>query len=206
MLLTMNGLALLYGVQGKLAQAEELYNKVLEGQSRVLGEEHPDTVATMNNLAALFVEEGKNAEAERLSTKTVAIRRRVLGEDHPDTLRSVTTLGLASIHLGKNEEAEALLRTALEKYRKVSPDSWERYNCESVLGASLIGQRKYQEAERLVIGGYEGMVQRRATIPAGSRLAVNEAGRRIVRLYESWGHRDKARQWDRTHRSNLAAK
>jgi eukaryotic-like serine/threonine-protein kinase len=79
----------------------------------------------------------------------------------------------------------------------VFPDNWERYNCESLLGASLIGQRKYEEAERLLIDGYEGLMQRRSTIPAGSASAVREGARRLGRLYQSWGQRDKARQWER---------
>ena len=138
-LLTMNGLALLYGLEGKNAQAELLYTKVLETQRRVLGEEHPDTVATMSNLAVIYVHEGKNEDAEPLSTRTVEVRRRVLGEQHPDTVRSINNLGLLYVNLGKNGQAESLLRTALNSYERIAPDSWERYNCQNVLGASLTG-------------------------------------------------------------------
>ena len=104
----------------------------------------------MSNLAVLYVNEGKNAEAEPLSMTTVEVRRRVLGEQHPDTMRSMNNLGLLYLNVGKYGQAESLLRPALIGYEKVAPDSWERYNCQSILGASLTGQKKYQEAEPLV--------------------------------------------------------
>jgi non-specific serine/threonine protein kinase/serine/threonine-protein kinase len=198
MLLTMNGLALLYGLEDKNAQAELLYTRVLETQRRVLGEEHPDTVGTMNNLAVLYVKEGKNADAEPLATKAVDVRRRVLGEQHPDTMRSLNNLGLLYLNLSKNGQAESLLRTALSSYETSSPDSWERYNCESMLGASLTGQKKYQEAEPLVIDGYEAMMQRKATMPAGSSLVLDQAGQRIIQLYRNWGKAEKAAEWTKT--------
>jgi tetratricopeptide (TPR) repeat protein len=164
----------------------------------VLGEEHPDTIGTMGNLAALYAKQGKYAQAEPLSLKTLEVRRRVLGDEHPDTLRSMNNLGLLYVDSGKHAEAESLLRAALTSYLKTSPDSWERYNCESLLGASLIGQKKYREAEPLVTGGYEALVQRKTKMPAGSSTTLAEAGQRIVRLYKEWGPAEKAASWAKT--------
>ena len=195
MLLTMNGLALLYGVQGKHGEAERVYAKVLDAQRRVLGAEHPDTVATMSNLAMLYANQGKSAEAEPLVTKALEVRRRVLGEQHPDTLRSITNLALVHLNDGKYVQAESLLRAALASYEKVASDGWERYNCESMLGASLAGQQKYEEAEPLVTRGFEGLIQTKATIPPGNASALDQAGQRIIQLYRSWGKREKATQW-----------
>ena len=39
----------------------------------------------------------------------------------------------------------------------------------SLLGAALAGQKKYAEAEPLLIGGYEGLKAREARIPAPAR-------------------------------------
>src|SRR4030095_4449038 len=171
MLLSMNGLALLYDLQHKNAEAELLYTKVIESQRRVLGAEHPDTLGTMNTRAVLYVKQGKNVEAEPLATKAEEVRRRVLGEKHPDTLRSANNLGWLYLNERRYGQAESILREAFNRYQTSAPDSWERYLCESLLGASLTGQKRYQEAERLVIGGYEAMMQRKAAIPAGSSSA-----------------------------------
>ena len=193
-MLTMNGIAFLYMIQGKTAQAEALYNKTLSVQRRILGEEHPDTINTTSNLAALYVKEGRNAEAESLSTKVLTVRRRVLGERHLDTLRSMNALALVYLNAGTSTQAESLLRAALSVYEKQSPDSWERYNCTSMLGGSVATQNRYEEAEPLLIQSYEALLQRRSTIPAGNS-AVDEAGQRIVQLYRSWRKADKAAEW-----------
>ena len=74
-------------------------------------------------------------------------------------------------------------------------NTWGRYNCESMLGASLAGQKKYAEAEGLLLSGYAGMVQRKATIPAPSRFKLEQAGKWIVQLYQDWGKPDKAAEW-----------
>jgi serine/threonine protein kinase/heme exporter protein D len=193
-MLTMNGIAFLYMLQGKTAQAEALYNETLGMQRRILGEEHPDTINTTSNLAAMYVKEGRNAEAESLSTKVLDVRRRVLGERHLDTLRSMNALALLYLNTGRSTQAESLLRAALGIYEMQSPDSWERYNCTSMLGGSLAAQNRYEEAEPLLVQGYEALLQKRSMIPAGNS-AVDEAGQRIVQLYRSWRKADKAAEW-----------
>jgi hypothetical protein len=67
-----------------------------------------------------------------------------------------------------------------------------------MLGASLTGQKKFQEAEPFVVDGYNAMIQRKATIPARSSSALDDAGKRIVQLYRSWGKAEKAAEWTKT--------
>jgi hypothetical protein len=75
------------------------------------------------------------------------------------------------------------------------PDSWERYNCQSMLGGSLEGQGKYAEAEPLLISGYGGMMRRTAAIPLEEQRVLAQAGERILHLYENWGRSAKAARW-----------
>jgi hypothetical protein len=44
---------------------------------RVLGPEHPDTLASMNNLAAVYNDESKYPQAEALDSQALEIKRRV---------------------------------------------------------------------------------------------------------------------------------
>ena len=195
MLLTMNGLAFLHMVQGKSAQAERLYTEALMAQRRLLGEEHPDTLNTTHNLAVFYVNEGRNAEAEPLGNKTMETRRRVLGPEHPDTLRSVNNLGLLYLNLGRYEEAESLLRIALSGFEKTLPDGWERYDTGSMLGASVAGQKRYQDAEPLAVEAYDALVQRKASIPPANASVIRKAGQRVITLYRDWGKPEKATEW-----------
>ena len=70
--------------------------ELLDVQRRVLGSEHPGTLATMGNLANSRWSQGKHAEAEQEFRELLDVRRRVLGPEHPDTLatvRKLTSLG-----------------------------------------------------------------------------------------------------------------
>ena len=55
----MVNLARPYGLQGRYAEAEPVYVEALDIQRRVLGEEHPNTLATMINLAGLYEAQGE---------------------------------------------------------------------------------------------------------------------------------------------------
>ena len=54
---------------GRHAEAEPLLVKALEGQRRVLGEEHPRTLESMNNLIKLYEAWGKPEQAEEWRAK-----------------------------------------------------------------------------------------------------------------------------------------
>jgi hypothetical protein len=43
--------------------------------------------------------------------------------------------------------------------------SWLTFNTQSLLGGALLGQKKYAEAEPLLVKGYEGLKTREKTIP-----------------------------------------
>jgi hypothetical protein len=99
------------------------------------------------------------------------------------------------LYRGKYVPAEALLREALAAHQKSMTTTWDRYNCQSLLGASLAGQKKYEEAEPLAVSGFEGMLQRKTTIPAASRFKLEQAGAWIVQLYQDWGKPENAAVW-----------
>ncbi len=75
------------------------------------------------------------------------------------------------------------------------PEHWLTFNSRSVLGGSLLGQKKFAEAEPLLVSGYEGMKQRDDKIPAASKPQLKEALERMTQLYEATGPSDKATEW-----------
>ncbi len=62
----LNNLAILYADQGKYAEAELLYQRVLHILEQQLGLEHPNVTYPLNNLAILYWRQDKCAEAEPL--------------------------------------------------------------------------------------------------------------------------------------------
>ena len=86
---------------------------------RVLGPDHPDTLATVNNLAGVLNDQGEHAEAEKMYRDVLAVQRRVLGPEHPSTLMTGNNLAVTLDCLGKYAEAAAMLREVLDVERRV---------------------------------------------------------------------------------------
>jgi eukaryotic-like serine/threonine-protein kinase len=194
-LLSLNTLATLYASEEKYALSEPLFLKALEGRIRVRGEENDETLGSMIGLADLYENTGRYSEAEVLYGKVLDISRRVLGTDHPVTATTLASMGKLRLRQQRYSDAAALLQEALAVQEKKAPNGWVRYNTESLLGSALVAQGKYDEAEPLLVSALQGLFEQKANIPHGSRTALNEAGERIVQLYEQWGKPEKAAAW-----------
>jgi hypothetical protein len=99
-------------------------------------------------------------------------------------------------------EAEPLLREALIIREKTQPDDWTTFNSQSLLGGALLGQKKYADAEPLLLKGYEGMKAHEKSIPPQGIIRLPEALERLVQLYTYWhaaepdqGFDAKAAEW-----------
>jgi hypothetical protein len=81
--------------------------------------------------------------------------------------------------------------------QKKRPDDWQRFRAQSLLGASLVGEKKYAEAEPLLREGYQGMLARKDRIDVPDRYHLERAREWIVQLYQAWGKPDKAAEWSK---------
>jgi eukaryotic-like serine/threonine-protein kinase len=118
-----------------------------------------------------------------------------LGAEHPDTIASEADLALAYVSERKFAEAERVAREAFETNKKVQPDDWQRYRAESLLGASLAGQKQYADAEPLLLEGYQGMLTRKNRISVPDQYHLDRAHEWLIQLYVDWGKPDKASAW-----------
>jgi non-specific serine/threonine protein kinase/serine/threonine-protein kinase len=168
---------------------------VLEVRRRVLGPEHPDTLISMSNLGILYQKQGKSADAEAIYTKILEVRRRVLGPENRATTNVMVLL--AKVWMGRLMYAEAvsLLSEALNGKKRSAPDAWERYDCQSALGAALAAQGKLAEAEPLLLDAYQWLIRRRAEIPWESRSEPEQVRQGIERLYRDWEKPEQASAW-----------
>jgi|SoiMethySBSTD1v2_1073268.scaffolds.fasta_scaffold15246_6 eukaryotic-like serine/threonine-protein kinase len=194
-LTVMNNQAVLYRQLGKHAEAEALLVAVVDAQRRVLGDEHPNQLASLSTLGQVYHHQGKLGQAEALYTKALEGQRRVNGPAHLGTLNTMRVLGGLRRQSGDYVRAEALLREALAGFVKARPEFWARYEIESTLGASLMAQRRFAEAEPFLIAGYEGLARMANTIPPVNKASLAQAGDWIVELYRGWGRPDTAAQW-----------
>jgi tetratricopeptide (TPR) repeat protein len=193
----MGNLADTYVRQAKYAQAETLFRQTLEISRRVLGPEHPRTLAVLADVASMHQRRGEFALAETLAAQVLAGRRRALGSDHPDTAPSAPDLALAYVSQGKFVEGERLAREALAFNERTEPDGWQRFRAQSLLGASLAGQKKYAEAQPLLLEGYQGMLARQDSKALSDRYHLELAHRWLVGLYQVWGKPERAAEWSK---------
>jgi hypothetical protein len=66
-----------------------------------------------------------------------------------------------------------------------------------MLGAALLGQKKYTDAESLLLKGYDGLKAREAKIPkiSGEEMRIPEALDRLIELYSSTNKPDEVKKW-----------
>jgi tetratricopeptide (TPR) repeat protein/tRNA A-37 threonylcarbamoyl transferase component Bud32 len=188
-------LASVYVARRKYAPAEALYERTLGAQRRTLGPDNTFTLDTTAGAAYMYQREGKFALAETYASAALAGRRRALGPEHPLTVASVADVAMADISQRKFAEAEKFSRQAVDFYRKAQPDGWRRFCAEGLLGASLAGQKKYAEAEPLLLEGYQGMLVRKERIAVPDQYYLDRAHAWLVQLYQAWGKPEKAAEW-----------
>ena len=67
-------------------RARDQFAAVLPADERVLGPEHPDTLATRDDLASWTGQAGDPAGASDQYSVLLSVYQRMLGPDHPKTL------------------------------------------------------------------------------------------------------------------------
>jgi tetratricopeptide (TPR) repeat protein len=101
--------------QQPIAIAEPL----LADLKRVLGADHPDTLAARVGLAIAYQRTGRIAEAITLLEQTLADPERVLGTNHPDTLAGRISLANTYREAGRTAEALTLHEQNLADLERV---------------------------------------------------------------------------------------
>ena len=121
---SLQNLAELYRVTGRLDLADHLLNQALDAWRAGVGENNPGWATTVNNLALLCTDRHDWARAEELFLEVIEYRRAVLGEQHgAPGATSLDTLARLYHATGRYSEAEPMCRQ-LEDIRLLH---WARY-------------------------------------------------------------------------------
>jgi hypothetical protein len=114
-------------------------------------------------------------------------------------------LGSTLILAQKFADAEPVLRECLTVREKSQPDDWTTFNTKSMLGNAHLAQKKYAEAEPLLLAGFEGLRERETKIPPQSRVRLTETVGRLVEMYEALGKKTEADKWRKELEARRAA-
>ena len=139
--------------------------------------------------------QGKFVEGETLLSEDLSNVRAKLPTDESALGGRLHHLALALLLQERFAEAEPFARESLELREKKTPAEWSTFSSRSLLGGAMLGQKKYADAEPLLVSGYEGMREREANIPAARKLLIRQALERLVKLYEATDQPQKTAEW-----------
>jgi eukaryotic-like serine/threonine-protein kinase len=191
----MNNLAEAYRNAGQFANATALHEETLAKQKVKLGPDHATTLTSMNNLALTYEAASQLSKALPLYEDALTKRKAKFGADNPDTLSTMEHLGRAYLANKQPEKSVLMLRDCLAIREKKLPGQWPTATAKSLLGDALLGQKKYAEAEPLLLAGYEGLKANAQHIPPQGKNNLPDAVARLVKLYDAWGKPDEAAKW-----------
>jgi tetratricopeptide (TPR) repeat protein len=205
--------------QGKPGRAAGHLQRVLADCVRLLGPDHPDTLASRTNLAGIYGSAGDLGRAIPLLEQALADCVRLLGPDHPGTLASRYNLAGAYGSAGDLGRAIPLLEQALADIVRVlgpdHPDTLatrnklaDSYESTGNLGRAIPLYEQALADRQRVLGPHHPDTLASRTNLAGAYGSAGDLGRAIPLLEQALADRQRVLGPDHpgtlTSRHNLA--
>jgi len=148
--LALHALGLTHEMALRPRAAVEPFREALALRERLLGRNHPETVATRVNLAYVTAETGSPAAAEPILRKAVESNRQVFSESHPLVAQTLNVLANVLSMQGKLDDAEATLLEALAIARRTT--AVDSPQIDAVLGS--LAMLNYRRGDLIKAGDY----------------------------------------------------
>jgi tetratricopeptide (TPR) repeat protein/tRNA A-37 threonylcarbamoyl transferase component Bud32 len=94
-------------------------------------------------------------------------------------------LGYGLLQKKEPIEAEKLIAESLLLHTKLLPKHWGTFSVKSLLGEALLAQKKYADAEQLLIDGYEGLMKNKKSIPPQGLQHLTLTDGRLAALFQA---------------------
>ena len=192
----MHNLAMNYGRVGRNADSLALHEELLNALEVKDGPDAASAIWPRMTFAQECQRAGKLDRADQLLQKALAVIQKQESSRHWRATRArvLGWLALSQCLRNKCADAEPLVRETVAIHEKERNQDPGRYYWVSLLGETLRGQRKFEEAEPLLLRGYEGMKLGEAVHHVEPRL-IREAAERLIHFYEDTGKPDKVGEW-----------
>ena len=156
---------------------------------KILGDDHPHTLASRNNLAHAYYSAGRLGEAIPLYEQVLADSARLLGEDHPDTLASRNNLASAYYSAGRLGEAIPLYEQVLtDSVRLLGDNHPDTLTSRNNLAGAYESAGRLEEALPL----YEEVLADRARVLGDNHPQTLTSRNNLAGAYYSAGRLDEA--------------
>lgn len=191
-LLFLNNRAVNLTIMGKYDRAEAILAPTLPIARRKLDDTHTTTQSLFAAFADLRRKQGRLAEAEKIQRELM----KALSSTDPSAERIEGRYLAEFLFLQKKyPEAEQFAQQALTEYSKQKQETWLRYYAQSLLGAILMEQKRYAEAEPALLSGYEGMLKKKQMMVDDDRESMENAGKWLIDVFRRQGNFAKAAEW-----------
>ncbi|MEU6551381.1 serine/threonine-protein kinase [Streptomyces sp. NPDC046915] len=142
--------ALGLGRLGRWDEAGDLHRAVAAERARLLGPDHPDTLASRYELGFTLSRAGRPADALREYTEVARARARVLGAGHPDTLAARQETAYVLGQLGRHFDAHQTYTSVLAaRERTMGADHPDTLRCRHNLAFNLSRLGRLDDSHRM---------------------------------------------------------
>src|SRR5437899_4251022 len=165
-----------------LREAEAIQRKFLNPSSLWLGD-------NLRNQAISFYQQGRYAESLSKVTEALKIYRESFGPYYDNYPTALIINGLILAKTGQPQEGEKILREALRIRLESLPKShfWVAL-AQGALGECLATQRRFSEADPLLVDSYNNLAQKLGSRDPRTRAAL----KRLIAFYDSCAKPEEA--------------
>lgn len=184
------GLGEIYAAKGAYQEAEPLLREAVDTYRQAFGAiKSPHTIVSYSSLIRLLCLKGDYAEAKTVSERLAGVLQQTESTEQVSVVYALTVLGSAFSQTGQLARAESYLREALSRgSRFMVGDSRFLAEAKGALGECLMAQKRYAEAEPLLIESYLAF---KANQVAQSPR-IKESLSRLVNLHQARGNPETA--------------
>jgi tetratricopeptide (TPR) repeat protein len=134
----LDSLAGVYSGERQWALARQTYERALDIDRRVLGDDHPRVAMQLYDLAVVAQDQGDLKQAETFYREAIRRLDHAYGDRHPRSADAKTNYALLLQREGRFAEAEPLLRSVLDTNIRIhSPDNYNIGYARANLGVLL---------------------------------------------------------------------
>ncbi|KAJ6258208.1 Nephrocystin-3 [Drechslerella dactyloides] len=179
-------------LRARYGEALQWFERVLAGEEKALGKDHPSTLCTVHSIASVFSDQGKHDEAMQWFERALAGKEKALGKDHPSTLDTVNDIAGVFYMQGKYDEAMQWYERALAGREKaLGKDHPSTLTTLNNIASVYTRQGKYGESmqryERALAGEEKALGKNHPS----TLDTVND----IAGVFYMQGKYDEAMQW-----------
>ena len=179
---SMASLGVVYAETGQSERALPLLKKILPSRMRDARSGRPEHAKCAYILAKTYCDLKQGKKAASLLIEYINGWRRQYPKDDPQFSELLAHISMdLLLPCDQFATAESMLRECLAIREAVNPDLWSTFDTQSILGGTLLSQKKHADAESHLLKGFEGMKARERTIPTEWRTRTSRSSRSAYR-------------------------